>query len=208
MAAYRRVYDSRHLQADCQEPGSAPDPTLGSRVWATFFIQKDRGIVTVCSYWGDHRSKCLPQLTSSLPLFILLMGPDALCFWVVRLCVRVCLLGWRHSPTSLPSTCSFYSLIVQMLVAGCCTVECSCTEQHASLVYTTSLCSVVSRFCALFEPIWVSFFEGVYNFAWVICQNFRFVVSVFSCVHRVRITDVPAVYVRSVDVVCETVKVR
>jgi len=25
MAAYRRVYDSRHLQADCQEPGSAPE---------------------------------------------------------------------------------------------------------------------------------------------------------------------------------------
>ena len=36
MAAYRRVYDSRHLQADCQEPGSAPDRTLGNRVWATF----------------------------------------------------------------------------------------------------------------------------------------------------------------------------
>jgi len=26
MAAYRRVYDSRHLQADCQEPKSAPEP--------------------------------------------------------------------------------------------------------------------------------------------------------------------------------------
>ena len=25
MAAYRPVYDSRHLQADCQEPGSAPE---------------------------------------------------------------------------------------------------------------------------------------------------------------------------------------
>ena len=24
--AYRRVYDSRHLQADCQEPGSATEP--------------------------------------------------------------------------------------------------------------------------------------------------------------------------------------
>jgi len=24
MAAYRRVYDSRHLQADCKEPRSAP----------------------------------------------------------------------------------------------------------------------------------------------------------------------------------------
>ena len=25
MAAYRRVYDSRHLQANCQEAGSAPE---------------------------------------------------------------------------------------------------------------------------------------------------------------------------------------
>jgi len=26
MAAYLRVYDSPHLQADCQAPGSAPEP--------------------------------------------------------------------------------------------------------------------------------------------------------------------------------------
>jgi len=26
MATYRRVYDSRHLQGDCQEPESAPEP--------------------------------------------------------------------------------------------------------------------------------------------------------------------------------------
>ena len=26
VAAYRRVYDARHLQVDCQEPGSAPEP--------------------------------------------------------------------------------------------------------------------------------------------------------------------------------------
>jgi len=39
MAAYRRVYDSHHLQADCQEPGSSPEPyaALGNRVRATFF---------------------------------------------------------------------------------------------------------------------------------------------------------------------------
>ena len=37
MATYRRIYDSRHLQADCQEPGSAPEHyTLGNRVSATF----------------------------------------------------------------------------------------------------------------------------------------------------------------------------
>ena len=36
MAAYRLIYDSYHLQADCREPGSALNPTIGNRVWATF----------------------------------------------------------------------------------------------------------------------------------------------------------------------------
>jgi len=34
MAAYRRVYDSHHLQADCQD--QPRNPTFGNRVWATF----------------------------------------------------------------------------------------------------------------------------------------------------------------------------
>ena len=40
MAAYRRVYDSRHLQADCQEPGSAPEPyaQLSSTGYLYLFI--------------------------------------------------------------------------------------------------------------------------------------------------------------------------
>jgi len=38
MAAYRRVYDSRHLQADCQEPGSVPESYAVNRVWATFTL--------------------------------------------------------------------------------------------------------------------------------------------------------------------------
>ena len=37
MAVYRRVYDSRHLQADCQNRDQLWNPTLGNRVWATFF---------------------------------------------------------------------------------------------------------------------------------------------------------------------------
>ena len=32
MAAYRRVYDSRHLQADCQEPGGISSGTVRSAV--------------------------------------------------------------------------------------------------------------------------------------------------------------------------------
>ena len=37
MAAYRRVYDSRYLQADCaKNRDKLRSPTLGNRVWATF----------------------------------------------------------------------------------------------------------------------------------------------------------------------------
>ena len=36
MAAYCRVYDSRHLQADCHRCDQLRNPTLGNRVWATF----------------------------------------------------------------------------------------------------------------------------------------------------------------------------
>jgi len=58
MAANRRVYDSRHLQADCQEPGSAPEnPTLGNRVWATFAI-------TVCNTHGDTSRNPIFQINS------------------------------------------------------------------------------------------------------------------------------------------------
>jgi len=40
MAAYRRVYDSRHLQADCKEPASAPVIEYGQPFH--FFIIKKR----------------------------------------------------------------------------------------------------------------------------------------------------------------------
>jgi len=36
--SYHRVYDTRHLQADRQEPGSPRNHTLGNRVWATFTL--------------------------------------------------------------------------------------------------------------------------------------------------------------------------
>ena len=44
MAAYHQVYDSRRLQTDCQEPGSAPEPyARQSSVWTTFtFFYTDR----------------------------------------------------------------------------------------------------------------------------------------------------------------------
>jgi len=40
MAAYRRVYDSRHLEADCQEPGSAPEPYARQSSMGCFFTHE------------------------------------------------------------------------------------------------------------------------------------------------------------------------
>jgi len=65
MAAYRRVYDSHHLQADCQEPGSAPEPyTLGDQIWANFAL--------VIKYSGEAVlrpvSRCASEQLPHLPL--------------------------------------------------------------------------------------------------------------------------------------------
>ena len=46
MAAYRRVYDSRHLQADCQELGSAPEPYTrqSSMGYLFYYINKNLNV--------------------------------------------------------------------------------------------------------------------------------------------------------------------
>ena len=40
MAAYRRVYDSRHPQAEAKNWDQLWNPTLGNRVWDTFLTNK------------------------------------------------------------------------------------------------------------------------------------------------------------------------
>jgi len=46
MAAYRGVYDSRHLQADCQEPGSASGTLRSVIEYGLLFIMHvARGII-------------------------------------------------------------------------------------------------------------------------------------------------------------------
>ena len=48
MAAYRRVYDSRHLQADCQEPGSAREPYARQSRMGYLFLQVITVLFTTC----------------------------------------------------------------------------------------------------------------------------------------------------------------
>ena len=54
MAACRRVYDSRHLQVDCQEPVSAPEP-YDRPSYATY--------VCVCVCVLGCRAGCYSQVT-------------------------------------------------------------------------------------------------------------------------------------------------
>jgi len=58
MAAYSRVYDSRHLQADCQEPGSAPEPyarqsSMGYLYLSVVTAPPPAGLPIV--FWADGR---------------------------------------------------------------------------------------------------------------------------------------------------------
>ena len=50
MAAYSRVYDSRHVQADCQQRDQLRNPTLGNRVWDTFLqYEHSRVLLLLCT---------------------------------------------------------------------------------------------------------------------------------------------------------------
>jgi len=62
MAAHRRIYDSRHLQADCKEPGSAPETSTGT---ADYFLPKTN---------PDS------EIFVSTPLVQLLDGDSLVCF--------------------------------------------------------------------------------------------------------------------------------
>jgi len=67
MAAYRRVYDSRHLQADCQEPpGSAGSYTLGSRVRASFTLSTRPVLFLRKPAWRDTAVKCAGRRSSEI----------------------------------------------------------------------------------------------------------------------------------------------
>jgi len=65
MAVYRRVYDSRHLQADCKEPGSVPEPyarqsSMGYLTF-TFYVFQIKYTEAVLSALGNCYGLKLPK---------------------------------------------------------------------------------------------------------------------------------------------------
>jgi len=76
MAAYRRVYDSRHLQADCQEPGSAPE--LYSRQSRMGYLFTDKMIHGVNSAFSPGQSVFNLCSTAARSLRTALLSPRLL----------------------------------------------------------------------------------------------------------------------------------
>ena len=67
MAAYPRVYDSHHLQADCQEPGSAPKPYIRSIIeyGLAFTFHRIVRVIPGRTYIGAYRCASQPTALSS-----------------------------------------------------------------------------------------------------------------------------------------------
>jgi len=61
MAAYRRVYDSRHLQADYQEPGSAPEPYARQSSIGCLYL-----FVYMCGLTDTVERRC--ETTTTMPV--------------------------------------------------------------------------------------------------------------------------------------------
>jgi len=77
MAAYRRVYDSRHLQTDCQEPGSTPELYARLSSMGRLYLVK-RGAISLTSFTGmiqpQQKVPAVTPATLKRPLPVLLLG--------------------------------------------------------------------------------------------------------------------------------------
>ena len=62
MAAYHWVYDSRHLQADCQEPGSALEPYARQSSMGYLYLYLNSFVIVIFKHACQHCEMFLIQL--------------------------------------------------------------------------------------------------------------------------------------------------
>ena len=91
MAAYRQVYDSRHLQADYQEPGSATEPYVRqSSIGYLYFFTSDYlrypRKKTICNALFHPTWKCTTLICEVPSIFIWLKVCIVLAFSVLAKC--------------------------------------------------------------------------------------------------------------------------
>jgi len=78
MAVYLQVYDSRHLQADCKEPGSARNPSLSNRTLATFFYLLPRRVCETKVSSMAHAAR-LPRSIAAVGVTLYTSGFKSAC---------------------------------------------------------------------------------------------------------------------------------
>ena len=138
MAAYRRVYDSRHLRADCQVPGSAPEPYArqSSMGYLYFFMPKrnrwaqqnwmDRSTCRYRADWYGPKEPCIRWGHINATWWIRLMKP---CAAAMRPYVR---LLWPPFYTSSQH-------LVGLVNGRWCDVCTCCDGQHYRIYTITAL---------------------------------------------------------------------
>jgi len=96
MAAYRQVYDSRHLQVDCQEPDQLRDPTLVIEYGLPFSIFLPLPFFTFFSRDGHIVSPTSGRYIPVCPSMLLLF----LCFWEILVLLSLT----AYNSTMVPRT--------------------------------------------------------------------------------------------------------
>ena len=163
MAAYRRAYDSLHLQADCQEPGSTPEPYARQSSMGYVYVFTCKYRVVSCSHrisfldcgrctWFERISMavillncvtlgmfqpCDDIVCSSLRCRILEAFDHAIfVFFAAEMCVKVCAMGLFGKRAYLGDTWNRLDLFI--VVAGYPLLYCSvsfCPKPPSRIVF-------------------------------------------------------------------------
>ena len=107
MAAYRRIYDSRHLQADCREPGSAPEQYTRQSSMGYLFTYRQRCVCntvwlacnTLWVFATSHSKSGSTDIATFF--FLLLLILICLCGWIIETFAWSYKLSFNKSASSL-----------------------------------------------------------------------------------------------------------
>ena len=141
MAAYRRVYDSRHLQADCQEPGSAPEPyarqSTSNRLNTFLFVPRFRLTLTAVCVHKLHLGPIY------LPVYLFISSPKRRLVGHIATISHVRFYDFTspnprpHNELNAPLACLLYPH--KWIITSCCSTDSDrphrCCQQRITLAH-------------------------------------------------------------------------
>ena len=82
MAAYRRVYDSRHMQADCQEPGSVSQPYARQSSMGYLYICADPTTLRSIADRVSGKGNAIGRVRPTTRLHVFTLSCELTDFWL------------------------------------------------------------------------------------------------------------------------------